>query len=160
MPILRVLLDPCRLASDPEAPIAGGGSQQTFCGNSRHHSCYMKADWCQLGIRHIGRTIQVGDSNARIAKRYDEDTSTDSIAQKSAVVNRKREAARIPGGAKAPIPPRVTALLNRKHRFAGVLGANSQGVIRKDVLKRNIAHFWDNVKCFRTLNFDLSVCLM
>ena len=34
------------LVSDPEAPIAGGRNQQTFCGNSRHHSCHIKAGWC------------------------------------------------------------------------------------------------------------------
>ena len=34
------------LVSGPEAPIARGRNQQTFCGNSRHHSCYMKAGWC------------------------------------------------------------------------------------------------------------------
>ncbi len=32
------------------------------------------------------------------------------------------------------------------HLFAGVRGSNSQAAIRKDILDKNIAHFWDNVK--------------
>ena len=33
-----------------------------------------------------------------------------------------------------------------EHLFAGVRGSNSQAAIRKDVLDRNIAYFWANVK--------------
>lgn len=33
-----------------------------------------------------------------------------------------------------------------EHLFAGVRGSNPQAAIRKDVLKKNIAHFWENVK--------------
>ena len=40
-----------------------------------------------------------------------------------------------------------------EHLFAGVLGSNPQGVIRKDVLKKNISYFWANVK-LENENFD------
>ena len=35
---------------------------------------------------------------------------------------------------------------NGEHLFAGRRGSNPQASIRKDVLKKNIAHFWMNVK--------------
>jgi len=40
----------------------------------------------------------------------------------------------------------LKAVQKGEHLFAGVRGANSQAAIRKDVLKKNIAHFWENVK--------------
>ena len=33
-----------------------------------------------------------------------------------------------------------------EHLFAGLQGSNPQGTIRKDVLEKNIAYFWANVK--------------
>ena len=43
-----------------------------------------------------------------------------------------------------------------EHLFAGVLGSNPQGVIRKDILNKNISYFWANVKWLDEKNKILS----
>ena len=43
-----------------------------------------------------------------------------------------------------------------EHLFAGVRGSNPQAAIRKDVLEKNIAHFWANVKWEKQKNKTFS----